>query len=680
MRHLILSTLLLLGLTPALAASPPPLVEHQLAVHIDPATGTLEASDRLRLPAGLEDTLLLLDAGLTPSVGDETATLTPVGRRGHLAVYRLRHAGTGPLTLDYRGQIRHGLRRQIEGVGRDRQWSLGTIGSDGIFLSGASGWYPLLPGQRLRFALDVTLPAGWIAVSQGDGPGTAPESGRSQWRETQPQESIYLVAAPFTLYRDSSEGIATQVYLRAPDPTLARRYLDATASYLRDYSARIGPYPYAKFALVENFWESGYGMPSFTLLGSRVIRLPFILHTSYPHEILHNWWGNGVYVDPDSGNWSEGLTNYLADYWQRERAGTGVEARREMLKAYADHVHHGEDFPLSAFRARHDGGSQAIGYGKGAMVFHMLRRRLGDETFDAGLRRFYADNRFRAAGYAELRRAFEQVSGTDLGEFFTAWVERPGAPTLALDGVRLEQHDDQIEVHGEIRQTQPGAPFPLYLPLRLALPDDTSRTVWIDTDERAQAFGIALEQRPLALAVDPGFDVFRTLLPGETPVALGNLFGAEQGLILLPARAPAALLDGYRALAERWRSGHPGWRVALDSAFDTLPEHGAIWLLGWENRHRATFEHAVPDPTAAPPTQRLDGLDSIVLTAARGEQPLAWLGTELAEALPALARKLPHYGKYGYLGFVGARAENRLKGQWPSGPSALTHRFTPASR
>ena len=35
------------------------------------------------------------------------------------------------------------------------------------------------------------------------------------------------------------------------------------------YRGLIGPYPYQKFALVENFWETGYGMPSFTLLGRR---------------------------------------------------------------------------------------------------------------------------------------------------------------------------------------------------------------------------------------------------------------------------------------------------------------------------------------------------------------------------------------------------------------------------
>jgi aminopeptidase N len=183
----------------------------------------------------------------------------------------------------------------------------------------------------------------------GDQPGRRhdrPATGQSHWSESQPQDDIYLIAARFHAYHKRSDDVQAeaQVYLREPDAALAERYLDATLEYLAFYSDLIGPYPFAKFALVENFWESGYGMPSFTLLGPRVIRLPFILQTSYPHEILHNWWGNGVYVDYESGNWSEGLTNYLADYWLMERAGRGVEGRRDMLKSFADYVRRGGTF------------------------------------------------------------------------------------------------------------------------------------------------------------------------------------------------------------------------------------------------------------------------------------------------------------------------------------------------
>jgi len=66
------------------------------------------------------------------------------------------------------------------------------------------------------------------------------------------------------------------------------------------------------------FFPTGFGFSSYTLLGSSVLRLPFILSTSLGHEIAHCWWGNGVYVDYESGNWSEGLTTYVSDYLYTE--------------------------------------------------------------------------------------------------------------------------------------------------------------------------------------------------------------------------------------------------------------------------------------------------------------------------------------------------------------------------
>jgi aminopeptidase N len=79
-------------------------------------------------------------------------------------------------------------------------------------------------------------------------------------------------------------------------------------------------------------------MPSFTLLGPQIIRFPFILTSSYPHEILHNWWGNSVFVDYASGNWCEGLTAYLADHLYAGAAGPGRRVPRDTLQKYRDFV------------------------------------------------------------------------------------------------------------------------------------------------------------------------------------------------------------------------------------------------------------------------------------------------------------------------------------------------------
>ncbi|HYN77540.1 MAG TPA: M1 family aminopeptidase [Lamprocystis sp. (in: g-proteobacteria)] len=667
-----------------------PVIQHDLQATIDPDAGRLTVIDRLTLPPGQDTIDFILHAGMAPRVRPGEGTLEVLGRDGDLETLRLRLSpGATSAAIAYEGTIRHPLAVVSEGMGRERQVTAGTIGPDGVFLDGNSGWYPRVPGTLQRFSLTVSLPADWQAVSQGAGPdGDPPLKGvvGSTWIESQPQDDIYLIAAPFTLYRDHAAGVEAQVWLRTADAPLAARYLAATRDYLDLYGRLIGPYPYAKFALVENFWETGYGMPSFTLLGPQVIRLPFIITSSYPHEVLHNWWGNGVYIDYQGGNWSEGLTAYLADHLLKEREGQGAAYRRDSLSAYADYVRTGSDFPLTEFRARHGAASQAIGYGKAAMLFHMLRIQLGDAAFRQGLRGFYADNRFRIAGYPDLRRAFESASSQDLGAFFDAWTRRGGASRLALTNVMSEPVGTGYRVTGEIAQTQGAAPFPLRVPVVVHQAQGAPIETLVRVDERSARFAIDLPSAPVRLAVDPAFDTFRLLEPGESPVALSGLFGAGQGLILLPGDAQPALLAAYRALATDWQRGHAGWRIALDSDQPALPTDQAIWLLGWENHHLSAFADGGQgfslDPTPRSLSITGNAVDttgaSLVLTRQRGAQPLGWVAAASPAALPGLTRKLPHYGKYGYLVFAGDAPDNRLKGQWPPGDSPLVHWFSEA--
>ena len=265
-----------------------------------------------------------------------------------------------------------------------------------MFLGGSSFWYPYFDDALVEFQLSLGLPGGWHVISQGEGTSRG-EDGRARWDSQGPMDEIYLTGGPLEVSRDAAGAVEALVYLHEKDDTLAGKYLGATSQYIEMYRDLIGPYPYGKFALVENFWETGYGMPSFTLLGPTIIRFPFILHSSYPHEILHNWWGNSVFVDYETGNWCEGLTAYMADHLIKEQRGQGEGYRRDALQKYRDYVKDGDDFPLTEFRSRHNSATEAVGYGKTLMVFHMLRREVGDDTFRQALVRFYRGSRGKKA-------------------------------------------------------------------------------------------------------------------------------------------------------------------------------------------------------------------------------------------------------------------------------------------
>ena len=178
------------------------------------------------------------------------------------------------------------------------------------------------------------------------------------------------------------------------------------------------------------------------------------------------------------------------------------------------------------------------------MFFHMLRSQLGDAAFIAGLRRFYRDNRFRAAGY-DQRRAFEQASGRDLAAFSGLDPPHRGAAAGPDRGTRRPTAAG-YQLSGRVEQTQREAPFPVTVPRWSHPVAAAAAGAWPCTG--AGPLRHRATAPPLRLAVDPEFDLFRALEPGENPPSLSGLFGADRGLD--PARGGGqTLAGGYRRLA-----------------------------------------------------------------------------------------------------------------------------------
>ncbi|MDP6924639.1 MAG: M20/M25/M40 family metallo-hydrolase [Candidatus Scalindua sp.] len=590
--------------------------------------------------------------------------------------------GTDRFTLKYAGEIYHPVQEYGEEYARSFSVSPGIISPEGIFLSGSTIWYPHFVDELVTFDLDVELPAGWSSVSQGTRASTETgiDSRRDVWVADTPQEEIYLISSEFTEYSQAAGAVEAMAFLRNPDSQLAQKYLDTTAQYLEMYRKLLGPYPYTKFALVENFWETGYGMPSFTLLGPRVIRFPFILHSSYPHEILHNWWGNGVYTDYEKGNWAEGLTTYLADHLIKEQRGAGVEYRRSVLQKYTNYVtaNKEKDFPLTQFRSRHSAVTEAVGYGKTMMLFHMVRQQLGDQNFVKALHKFYRKYKFKVASFVDVKTVFNNVNDESLGPLFEQWVKRTGSPSLKVSQAVAKPKGDGYVLSAIIEQTQEEDPYRLKLPIAVRM-EGVAKAYQTSVDIDAKQYKLELNfpMRPLQLDVDPEFDVFRTLDHNESPPALSQVFGAKRVLIVLPASASEPIRLGYQDLADGWWQGRSvNMEIKLDSELDELPDDRAVWLFGWENRFLPVINKALSDydfvdkesGVSIEGTEMKRTQHSTVVMArhpSNSAHALAWVATDNVAAMPGLGRKLPHYNKYSYLGFTGDEPSNVFKGQWP---------------
>lgn len=624
-------------------------------MHVDltPQSGHIDVRSTVRVGQPVQRFEFVLNAGLeiTHSNGRlERLTRSADGLRQAWRVTLQTPADT--LELQYRGRPVFSRGRRLGDMPQ------GVVSADAVYLDGASAWYPQFQTDFDDLRLTVSLPEGWQAVSIGGRAETSP--GEVTWTTDRPHDSLYLIAGRYKVHQRKHGAIELSVWLLEDDPALAARYLDASADYIDHYSRLISPYPYAKFAVVENHWQTGFGMPSFTLLGSRVIRLPFIPYTSLPHEILHNWWGNGVWVDYAAGNWSEGLTAYLADHWMQERQGQGAAYRLQALQRYSNFAAGGDDTRLLDFVSRHSDASQSVGYGKSLMLFHMLRQSLGDEAFVAGLRRLWDQARFRRVGFAEVV-AIIAADHPGLAERSRQWLERAGAPKLDLEDAQVHRAGDGWRLDLVIAQRQ-DQPFAFDLPVYVTLAGGhTARRELVRISGSHNEVSLALPARPLRVDIDPAYDLLRVLDPSEQPPALSQLFGSRRGWLVLPAAAPAPMREAWQAMAEAWQARYPGLRVIEDSAAAALPTDADRMVLGWDNALLPTAKAALQRPGQRLSASALEfdgrrypGDESAVVLVGSDADGVAtgFVGAPGPADVASLARRLTHYGSYGRLVFA----------------------------
>ncbi|KAA0682338.1 M1 family metallopeptidase [Roseomonas genomospecies 6] len=650
MRTFLLALLGILAAVPGWAAG----LHHDLTVTLDPAARRLEVEDRLRLPAGSHR------LRLAPGLAVEEALLDgkPVAVRGNALPVTVREGG-GELRLRYAGMLPP-LTPESRGGGG---------GAEGAYLPAGSGWLPMPEsGRPPSWRLTVRVPAPFVAVATGrlleetrDGAGYT-----ATFAEERSVEEPSLFAGAWQVTERRHGDLRLRTYFHPEQAALADDYLDLSARTIDAQAARIGAYPFAGFAILSAPLPVGLGFPGLTYIGRQVMPLPFIRAQSLPHEILHNWWGNGVRVGEGGnwpGNWSEGLTTFMADYAAAEARGEDAARamRLDWLRDYAA-LPAGRDSALTEFRAKVHDAAQIVGYGKAAMLFHMLRAEIGSDAFDAGIRRFWEDKRFADAGWDDLRRSFEAASGRDLGSFFEQWLTRVGAPALELAGAKAGSDGVTLT----LRQTEPA--YGLTVPVEVRTAAGAERHS-VRLDGREATVTVPTAARPLALSVDPDVELFRRLAPGEAPPTLRDVTLDHATTTVIAADGPAA--EAARALAERLADGKPRIAAADRADLDRADPAAPLAVIGTA----AEVDRLLARLGLPPVPDSLDGRGTARVWTARTPQgrPVLAVAAEDAAALQALLRPLPHYGRQSWLVFEGARAVDR--GVWPAGDSPLRVSF-----
>ena len=631
-----------------------------LDVRLDPALRSLQVVAELKTFREFRFELNRALAIRSASVDGAPAAVELAGSDGVLNLWRVSTGDGATLRIEYAGTL-PALDRSLDyrEVLRDTRAMVSPAGS---YLPATSGWYPVTD-VPFTYSVRLSLPHD----QRGLVPGRLVEEKvlgdryRARFEFDHPADGIELMAGPYlvrerVVARRGAPALRLRTYFYPDLEPLAAGYLEDSRHYIERYSKMIGRYPFAAFSVVASPLPTGFGMPTLTYIGAGVLKLPFIRATSLGHEVLHNWWGNGVYVDYGTGNWSEGLTTFMADYAYKEESSPEAarETRLAWLRDYAA-VPSGEQQSLAQFRSRAHGAAAAVGYGKSAMVFFMLRDLIGHDAFEAGVRDFWRAKRFQVASWGDLRAAFERASGRDLGWFFEQWVERAGAPRLRVESAQAQRTGSAVTLVLAFAQSAP--PYRLRVPVEVVSGAHT-QTRWVDLERERQTALLRLKRVPDGVRLDPGLRVWRALDPGQLPPILRHWILARTPRFAL-ASSGVAMARAAQALAQALFE-NPAHTLGLAE----IPAQGGPVLLVGLN---ADVDAALARLGLPPRPKALAGRGSAqVWTVQRADNatPVAVVSVRDVAALLALQRPLPHYGAQSFLVFEGAHAVTR--GVWPA--------------
>ena len=309
----------------------------------------------------------------------------------------------------------------------------------------------------LRWPSDVQVLAGGERAESGNADGLTWERRRLE----HPSKAFGFELGHFDVVEEQVGHIALTVgFNRVPGPVaepVRRQIVDVLKASLMFYEAKFGVLPLDTMTVVTMPRGFSQGFEGFLTLAHAMTRSsnPDSLGTTgiqservstIAHEMAHQWWGHRMGWSGDRDQWlSEALADFCARRFtllvstnrtmQQERQAHAW--RTALLRRTTSGLAVGDLGPVvlgvRLARSYSPAAYQAVVYDKGAVVFDMLARQLGEEPLLAMLGELARAVNNRVLDTATFLAALEHMSGRDLGPFADRFIYGTGIPEVTYD-------------------------------------------------------------------------------------------------------------------------------------------------------------------------------------------------------------------------------------------------------
>ncbi len=566
----------------AVAGNPWTITHQDITVDVDATVPSLKTDIVLTLrahKAGIADLGFVSDQPdtVTATTDDGTGLTTDFAAfQGTSGILTVHLAKPLPLEVDFNVHVSRKAKLTCGAVGI----GLMACSFDSTFASVVLYDYVLRPSDFMHSPfpsdLHIVTTADKMGAAPGlpSGPSNLPD-GRLVWHFKQvelTENAGFSIAAYKPFVTPAANGMPNirifsvgNAAANAPDMT--KLVQDVIAFYAKNFV----PFAWKELNLVQlasNF-SGGYSPLSTIFLLSDAFGLA---PTDGPweemaqlisHEIAHQWWGNLVGM---LGNGDIALSESLAEYSSCFYTEQAFQNRSQIITnnlSYVYTVTPAQDMAMTSASVYGSPKYFDIIYHKGSAVMDTLRRELGDDVMDAGMKEYVAEFNHDFAHVANLRAAMEKASGRDLSVFFDQWLNRPGRVNAELAS-RIVADGSAWKVRVRMRQLD-DPPRTFKLLITVDFPDNTSQdfTQQVTPDATGETIiELSVPQHPVRVRVDPQRMLVRAFSVGTPGDA--NMTGLCDGADLVEL----ALRNGHKIMVthqgQTYFSGDYNWNELYD--------------------------------------------------------------------------------------------------------------------
>ncbi len=314
----------------------------------------------------------------------------------------------------------------------------------------SSCWFPTIdaPNQRMTQEIFITTDKKFTTLSNGlliSQTNNADGTRTDHWKQNLPAAPYLSMMAvgDFAVVKDRWRDKEVNYYVDPAYAPYAKKIFGNTPQMLDFFSAKLGvEYPWEKYSqvVVHDYVSGAMENTSATLHGEFLQRTTKELLDNtnedvISHELFHQWFGDLVTCE----SWSnlplnESFATYGEYLWQEFKYGRAAADHhlQQDLQGYLAEASNKQVDMIRYYYEDKEDMFDSHSYAKGGRILHMLRKYVGDEAFFESLKIYLLKNRFTAVEMAQLRLAFEEVTGQDLNWFFNQWFFDKGHPIIKI--------------------------------------------------------------------------------------------------------------------------------------------------------------------------------------------------------------------------------------------------------